>query len=115
MVFDCDACCRQRVRADGRRAYCDGAEGADWVADAASQRYVIHAVAVALVVFVVCLLVVVWDLIVTRVAENEFERSEGEHIAMALSGLTGLHTLNLASSLFMPFLLLWLCLLFVCF
>ncbi len=55
MVFDCDASCSEPHWADGRRAYCDGAEGADWVADAASQQYVIHAVAVALVVFVVFL------------------------------------------------------------
>ena len=58
---------------------------------------------------------VLWYLIVTRVAENEFGPSAGEQIVMALSGLTGLQSLNLASSLFMPFLLLWLCLLFVCF
>ena len=38
---------------------------------------------------------VVWYLIVTRVAENYFEPTGGEHIAMALRGLTGLQTLHL--------------------
>ena len=54
MGFDCDACCRQQAGADGRGAYCFGAEGADWVADAVSPPYVIHSVAAAFVVFVVC-------------------------------------------------------------
>ena len=38
---------------------------------------------------------VVWDLIVTRVAENEFGPTGGEHIALALRELTGLQTLDL--------------------
>jgi hypothetical protein len=41
-IADCDACCRERIRADGRRAYCGGAEGADWAAEAGSQRYVLY-------------------------------------------------------------------------
>ena len=98
MGFDRDACFREPFWVDGRRAYCDGAEGADWVADSSSQRYVIYAVAVALVVFVDCLLIVVWVLIVTRVSENDFGPTGGEHIAMALRGLTGLKSLNLAGS-----------------
>ncbi len=49
-IADCDACFRECNRADGRRAYCWGAEGADWAADAESQAYVIHVVAVAFVV-----------------------------------------------------------------
>jgi hypothetical protein len=36
---DCDACCRQQVGADRRRARGSGAEAADWVADAGAQRY----------------------------------------------------------------------------
>ena len=58
---------------------------------------------------------VVWDLIVTRIAENHLGPWEGEHIAMALRGLTGLQTLLLNGTLFMLLLLLWLCLLFACF
>ena len=38
---------------------------------------------------------VVWDLIVTRVAVNDFGPTGGEHIALALRELTGLQTLNL--------------------
>ena len=38
---------------------------------------------------------VVWDLIVTRIAGNEFGPTGGEHIATALRGLTGLHTLDI--------------------
>ena len=55
--FDCDACCRYRVWADGRRAYWVGAEGADWVADAESWGYVIDAAAAA---FAVCF-VIFWE------------------------------------------------------
>ena len=75
----------------------------------------IHAVAAAFVVFVVCFVFegccdlfvdvggierigVVWDLIVTRVAGNEFGPTGGEHIALALRELTGLQTLNLGST-----------------
>ena len=58
---------------------------------------------------------VVWDLIVTRVAANRLGPSEGEHIAMALRGLTGLQTLLLTCTLFMLLLLLWLFLLFALF
>ncbi len=58
---------------------------------------------------------VVWDLIVTRPAGNELRPTEGKHIAMALSGLTGLQTLDLSGTSFMLLLLLWLCLLFACF
>ena len=76
----------------------------------------IHAVAAAFVVFVVCLVFegccdlfvdvgggierigAVWDLIVTRVAGNEFGPTGGEHIALALRELTGLQTLNLAGA-----------------
>ncbi len=38
---------------------------------------------------------VVWDLIVSRVAGNEFGPASGEHIAMALRELTGLQSLRL--------------------
>ena len=38
---------------------------------------------------------VVWDLIVTRVAANEVE---GELITLALSGLTGLQSLDLGGT-----------------
>ena len=38
---------------------------------------------------------VVWDLIVTRVADNELGPTGGEHIGMALRELTALQTLNL--------------------
>ena len=72
----------------------------------------IHAVAAAFVVFVVCFVFegccdlfvdvggierigAVWDLIVTRVAVNDFGPTGGEHIALALRELTGLQTLNL--------------------
>ncbi len=55
---------------------------------------------------------VVWDLIVTRVAGNNVR---GELITLALSGLTGLQTLDLCGTLFMLLLLLCLCLLFACF
>ena len=38
---------------------------------------------------------VVWDLIVTHVAGNNFGPTGGEHIAWALRELTGLQTLDL--------------------
>ena len=41
---------------------------------------------------------VVWDLIVTRVADNKFGPTGGEHVALALRGLTGLQTLNIHST-----------------
>ena len=41
---------------------------------------------------------VVCDLIATRVPGNKFGPTTGEHIAMALSGLTGLHTLHLGGT-----------------
>ncbi len=54
---DCDACCRQRIWCDWRRAYWSCAEVADWVAEAESVGYVIHGVVVCfVVVFVVFIL-----------------------------------------------------------
>jgi hypothetical protein len=41
---------------------------------------------------------VVWDLPVTRVADNEFGATGGEHIGLALRFLTRLQTLNLSST-----------------
>ncbi len=41
---------------------------------------------------------VVWDLIVTRVAEIVYGPTVGELIAMALRGMTGLQTLDLGST-----------------
>jgi hypothetical protein len=46
-IVYCDSCFRECNRADGRRAYCGGAEGADWAADAGSQRYFFSDVIVA--------------------------------------------------------------------
>ncbi len=45
-IADCDTRYRHWC-ADGRRAYCGGAEGADWAADAGSQRYFFSDVIVA--------------------------------------------------------------------
>ena len=114
MRFDCDACCREQVWAVGRRACWVGAEEADRVAVAGVEQYVNDAVAAAFVVFVFgfCMredvidfdvggiesMGVVWDLIVTRVADNEFGPTAGEHIGLALRGLTGLQTLNLGGT-----------------
>ncbi len=39
--------------------------------------------------------VAVWRLIVTRVAGNDLGPTAGEHVALALRALTGLHTLHL--------------------
>ena len=75
----------------------------------------IHAVAAAFVVFVVCFVFegccdlfvdvggierigAVWDLIVTRVAGNKFGPTGGEHIGMALRELTALQALHLGGT-----------------
>ncbi len=50
---DCDACCRQFLAGDWRRAYWACAEVANWVADAVSELYVIECVDVIFVVFFV--------------------------------------------------------------
>ena len=41
---------------------------------------------------------VVWDLIATRVAEIVYGPTVGEHIAMALRGMTGLQKLDLSGT-----------------
>ncbi len=57
MRFDCDACCREQVGCDWSRAYCNCAEGADWVADVGYRLYVLDFAGVAaFFVFVVLLL-----------------------------------------------------------
>ena len=47
----CDACCRELVWCDWRRAYWSCAEVADWVADAEARRYVIFDGVACFVVF----------------------------------------------------------------